>query len=119
MNTQLYKEGRQFSFDDLFLQLDDQICIPQVCFIKEGYGLVTVIVRWERGFVHPIYLVTNFELPDEAIHTYKKRFQIEIFFSDQKNHLSDPQRLSNLMIAACFAYLWIVYLGCIADETIG
>ena len=25
-----------------------------------------------------------------------------------------PQRLSNLMIIACLAYLWIVYLGCIA-----
>ena len=121
-NTQLYEEGRQFSFDDLLLQLDDQICIPQVWFTKEGYGPVSVIARWERGFVHPIYLVTNFELPDEAIYWYKKRFQIETFFSDEKSrgfylhksHLSDPQRLSNLMIAACLAYLWIVYLGCIA-----
>jgi hypothetical protein len=69
-NTQLYEDGRQFSFDDLFLQPDDQICIPQVWFTKEGYGPVTVIARWERGFVHPIYLVTNFELPDEAIYWY-------------------------------------------------
>jgi len=121
-NAQLFEDGQQFSFDDLFLQVDDQICIPQVWFTKEGYGPVTVIARWERGFVHPIYLVTNFELPDEAIYWYKKRFQIETFFSDEKSrgfflhksHLSDPQRLSNLMIAACLAYLWIVYLGCIA-----
>jgi hypothetical protein len=121
-NTQLYEEGRLFSFDDLLLQIDDQICIPQVWFTKEGYGPVSVIARWERGFVHPIYLVTNFELPDEAIYWYKKRFQIETFFSDEKSrgfflhksHLSDPQRLSNLMIAACLAYLWIVYLGYIA-----
>ena len=121
-NTQLYEEGRQFSFEDLALQRDDQICIPQVWFTKEGYGPVMVIARWERGFVHPIYLVTNFELPDEAVHIYKKRFQIETFFSDEKSrgfflhrsHLSDPQRLSNLMIAACLAYLWIVYLGGIA-----
>src|SRR5216683_1821977 len=40
-------------------------------------------------------------------------------FSDQKSrgfhlhksHLSDPQRLSRLLIAACLAYIWIVYLG--------
>jgi hypothetical protein len=121
-NTQLYEEGRQFSFDDLFLQVDDQIWISQVWFTKEGYGPVMVIAQWERGFAHPIYLVTNFELPDEALYWYKKRFQIETFFSDEKSrgfflhksHLSDPQRLSNLMIAACLAYLWIVYLGCIA-----
>lgn len=121
-NTQLYEDGLPFSFADLFLQIDDQICIPQVWFTKEGYGPVTVMARWERGFAHPIYLVTNFELPDEAWHWYKKRFQIETFFSDEKSrgfflnksHLSDPLRLINLMIAACLAYLWIVYLGCIA-----
>ena len=121
-NTQLYEEGRLFSFEDLFLQVGDQICLPQVWFTKEGYGPVSVIARWERGYVHPIFLVTNFELPDEAFFYYKKRFQIETFFSDQKSrgfflhksHLSDPQRLSNLMIAACLAYLWIIYLGCIA-----
>ena len=121
-NTQLYEDGLPFSFADLFLQIDDQICLPQVWFTKEGYGPVMVIARWERGFAHPIYLVTNFELPDEAWYWYKKRFHIETFFSDEKSrgfflnksHLSDPQRLSNLLIAACLAYLWIVYLGCIA-----
>jgi hypothetical protein len=121
-NTQLYEDGLPFSFADLFLQLDDQICLPQVWFTKEGYGPVSVIARWERGFAHPLYLVTNIELPDEAVYWYKKRFQIETFFSDEKSrgfflnksHLADPKRLSNLMIAACLAYLWIVYLGCIA-----
>ena len=56
---------------------------------------------------------------------YAKRFRIETFFSDQKSrgfhlhksHLSDPKRLSRLLIAACLAYIWIVYLGsvCIKD----
>jgi hypothetical protein len=49
----------------------------------------------------------------------KKRFRIETFFSDEKSrgfllhksHLADPQRLAVLMIAACLAYLWIVFLG--------
>jgi hypothetical protein len=121
-NTQLFEEGRQFTFQDLCLQVNDQISLPEVWFTKEGYGPVQVIAIWERGFAHPLYLVTNFELPDEALYWYKKRFQIETFFSDQKSrgfflhksHLSDPMRLSNLMIAACLAYLWIVYLGCIA-----
>ena len=121
-NIQLFEDELPFSFDDLCLQLDDQICIPNVGFTKEKYGPVMVIARWERGYSKPIYLVTNFELPDEAVYYYKKRFQIETFFSDQKSrgfflhksHLSDPQRLSNLMIAACLAYLWIVYLGCVA-----
>ena len=36
-----------------------------------------VIVMWERGCATSLYLVTNFELPDEALYWYKKRFQIE------------------------------------------
>ncbi len=44
---------------------------------------------------------------------------IETFFSDQKSrgfhlhksHLSDPKRLTRLLIAACLAYIWVVYLG--------
>lgn len=121
-NIQLYEGERLFSFDEMCLQRGDQIFIPDVLFTQEKYGPVSVIARWESGFEHPIYLVTNMELADEAVYWYKKRFQIESFFSDEKSrgffihksHLSDPQRLSNLMIAACLAYLWIIYLGCIA-----
>jgi hypothetical protein len=121
-NTKLFEDDRPFSFQELCLQRDDFITIPQVWFTQEGFGPVTVLAIWERQYARPLYLVTNLELPDEALYWYKKRFQIETFFSDQKSrgfflhksHLSDPHRLSNLMIAACLAYLWIVYLGCIA-----
>ena len=50
---------------------------------------------------------------------YRKRAHIETFFSDQKSrgfhlhqsHLSDPTRLARFLIAACLAYIWVVYLG--------
>jgi hypothetical protein len=121
-NIQLYEDGLPFSFSDLCLGRGDQISIPNVWFTQEGYGPVTVIAHWDRRYCDPLYLVTNFELPDEAVHWYKKRFHIETFFSDEKSrgfylhksHLSDPQRLSCLLIAACLAYLWIVYLGLVA-----
>jgi hypothetical protein len=120
-NTKLFEEDEPFSFEDLFLNIGDQICIPQVWFTQEGYGPVSVLARWERGYAHPLYLVTNIELPDEAFYWYKRRFLIETFFSDQKSrgfflhksHFSDPRNLSNLMIATCLAYLWIVFLGSI------
>jgi len=121
-NAQLYQEDLLFSFSDLDLRPGDQISISDVWFTREGYGPVTAIARWGKGYLSPIFLITNFELPDEAIYWYKKRFQIETFFSDEKSrgfylnksHLSDPQRLGILMIAACLAYLWIVYLGIVA-----
>jgi len=51
------------------------------------------------------------EAAEEAWRYYQKRFRIETFFSDQqsrgfhihKSHISDPQRLSRLLIAACLA----------------
>lgn len=118
-NTLLYEDDHLFSFCDLLLQPDDLVSVPNVWFTKEGYGPVTVIAWWERGYQEPIFLVTNCDLPAEACYWYKKRFRIETFFSDEKSrgfnlhksHLADPTRLSVLMIAACLAYLWIVYLG--------
>src|SRR5215471_8065310 len=60
----------------------------------------------------------------EAIDYYQKRFRIEIFFSDQKSrgfnihksHVTDPQRLSRLLIALCLAYIWLVYLGSLGKK---
>ena len=50
---------------------------------------------------------------------YRRRFRIETFFSDQKSrgfhihksHLSKPERISRLLIAACLAYIWLVAIG--------
>jgi hypothetical protein len=124
-NTQVFEDGTQFELSDLMVMPDDQIAIPDVGFTLEGYGPVTVMAIWEQGYKEPIYLVTNFELPDEAWYWYKKRFQIETFFGDEKSrgfylhksHLANPNRLARLMIAACLAYLWIIYLGVTAIQT--
>jgi hypothetical protein len=118
-NTQLYEDDLPFSFNDLILQPDDLIYVPNVWFTREGYGPVNVIAWWQRGYQEPIFLVTSFDMPDQACYWYKKRFRIETFFGDQKSrgfylhksHLADPHRLGTLMIAACLAYLWIMYLG--------
>jgi len=121
-NTQLFEDDLLFSFADLQIRPGEQICIPNVWFTHEGYGPVNVIAWWEQGYLDPIYLVTNLELPGEACYWYHKRFQIETFFSDEKSrgfniqrsHLFDPERLNTLLIAACLAYLWVIYLGLVA-----
>jgi hypothetical protein len=98
------------------------VSLPEVAFSKHEYGPVMLIALWEKCYAEPLYLVTNLELARQAVWYYKKRFRIETFFSDQKSrgfrldksHLSDPKRLCRLMLAACLAYLWIVYLGTVA-----
>jgi len=65
------------------------------------------------------------ELPEDACRWYKKRFRIETLFSDfksrgfqlQKTGLWDPERVSRLLIAVSFAYVWCVYLGVYAMKT--
>jgi Transposase DDE domain len=92
---------------------------------EAAYGPVRLLCGWAKGCKEPLHLLTNMTSADEAWRVYAKRFRIETFFSDQKSrgfhlhqsHLSDPTRLARLLIAACFAYLWIIYLGalCVRD----
>src|SRR5262245_44774624 len=37
-------------------------------------------------------------------------------FHIHKSHISNVQRLSRLLIAACLAYIWIVYLGTVCEK---
>jgi len=123
-NIQLGAEGEKFSFQELGVQPGECIGLPDVTFTLQDYGPVLAIAWWKAGYKEPIYLVTNMELVEEACHWYAKRFRIETFFSDQKSrgfnlhksHISDPARLARLMIAACLAYIWIIYLGVIAKR---
>jgi hypothetical protein len=95
------------------------IVAPEVLFTAEKYGPVQLICWWAKGYKDPLYLVTNMASADQAYQFYRRRFYIETFFSDQKSrgfnlhksHISNPRRLSRLMIAACLAYIWLIYLG--------
>ena len=121
-NSRICDAGYWLSLEEMGVQRGDKIGIPEVEFTLEAYGPVLVIAWWEAQYKEAIYLVTNMELVEEACYWYGKRFRIETFFSDQKSrgfnlhksHISDLSRLSRLMIAACLAYIWIIYLGAIA-----
>jgi len=122
-NVLLYEE-EPFLFTDLLLRPGDCVSIPNAYVTGQAYGPITVIAWWKKGYKEPLYLVTNCELVEEACYWYSKRFQIETFFSDEKSrgfnlhksHLADPTRLARLLIAACLAYLWSIYLGVIAHR---
>jgi len=77
------------------------------------------VAWWGATYEEPIYLITNLPNGSRACWFYKHRFRIETFFSDQKkrgfhihkSHLSDPIRVSRLLIAACLAYIWMICFG--------
>lgn len=98
--------------------------LKEVHYTREAYGPIMVLCCWAKGYQGPLYLVSNMATAEEACRWYAKRFRIETFFSDQKSrgfhihksHIADVQRLSRLLIAACLAYIWVVYLGSVCEK---
>ncbi len=93
--------------------------ISEILFNGKKYGPVSIVGWWIKENKKPTYLVTNMDSAHEVCKFYSKRIYIETFFSDQKtrgfnlhkSHISDPSRLSRLMIATCLAYIWLIHLG--------
>src|SRR5207248_11114975 len=91
---------------------------------RQAYGPLLLLCCWAKGYHEPLYVVSTLATAEEACRLYEKRFRIETFFSGQKSrgfhihksHISDVQRLSRLLIAACLAYIWIVYLGAVCEK---
>jgi len=111
--------GIQFPVGAVDPQPGAALAVTPAWMTAEQYGPISLLAIWEPPCPHPIYLVTNLRDLDAAVAHYRKRAHIETFFSDQKSrgfhihksHLSDPARVSRLLLAACLAYLWMVYLG--------
>src|SRR5678816_396974 len=126
VSTKATWEGETFRLDTLGAcsKPGTLIALQEVKFTRDAYGPVMVLSCWAKGYHEPQYLVSNMATAEEACRLYEKRFRIETFFSDQKSrgfhihksHISDVQRLSRLLIAACLAYIWIVYLGSVCEK---
>jgi len=123
-NIQICVDDEWLSLEALNVQRGKREFRKQVLFTQVAYGPVMVIAWWEAKYDAPIYLVSNLHSVPAACAWYRKRAHIETFFSDQKSrgfqldksHLSDPTRVMRLMLAACFAYLWVIYLGGVAHQ---
>jgi hypothetical protein len=111
--------GREWHIGALAPKRGELLAVRPAWMTAAQYGPVSLLAIWEAAYEAPIYLVTNMADLDAALALYRKRAHIETCFSDQKSrgfqlhksHLSDPKRLTRLLIAACLAYLWIGYLG--------
>jgi hypothetical protein len=111
--------GVEFHVADMPATPGEFLAVTPAWMTAEKYGPIAMLALWEQPFKQPLYLITNMSDLDAAVQLYKKRAHIETFFSDQKSrgfqmhksHLSEPERLSRLLIASCLSYLWLVYLG--------
>ena len=122
--TLIWCGDARIHFGDLGVRRDDAVAIADAAVTAARYGPVLALAVWEADQQAPLYLVSNLATPEAAIAWYRKRFRIETFFSDQKSrgfqihksHLAKPARVFRLLLAACLAYLWIVYLGSVAQQ---
>lgn len=118
-NTLVQQDGHWQRLDEIELGRGDCLPLFDIAFTQQAFGPLLAIAWWRQDCAEPLYLITNLALVEEACHWYRKRMKIETFFSDQKSRgfqlhksrIADPQRLARVMIAACLAYLWLIYLG--------
>jgi hypothetical protein len=118
-NLLMTVDGRQFTIGTMAPERGEKLGVRAAWLTAAQYGPVSLLAIWEAAYAAPLYLVTNMADLQAALALYRKRAHIETFFSDQKSrgfhihksHLSDPKRLTRLLIASCLAYLWLVYLG--------
>jgi hypothetical protein len=123
-DTIITQDSETFTFQELQVQPGGRITLLSVAITQKRYGPVQAIAWWNAQYEEPIYLVSNLSIHEDPCEWYSLRFCIETLFSDQKSrgfhlhksHLSDPTRLAQLMIAACLAYIWIIYLGNLAIQ---
>ena len=116
-NRLLLENDQAFQPHKIGVGPDGYFCVPSVLLANDANGQqLHFVVYWKRPHHDPIYLLTNIEPALEAAWWYRKRFHIETFFSDQKSHLNEPDRLERLMIATCLAYILIVLLGVLAIQ---
>ncbi len=123
-NIQIGVDNEWSSLEGLKVERGKRAFRKRALFTKAAYGLVMVIAWWDASYDEPIYLVSNLTSVQAACRWYQKRMHIETFFSDQKSrgfqldksHLTDPARVMRLMLAACWAYLWVIYLGTLAHH---
>ena len=120
-SPQIYIQADQKpqSIRDYPLEQGSLFHLHQVGFTKTAEVVLNVMGWWASRYDEPIFLVTNLPNAYQACRYYRRRYRIETFFSDQKSrgfhvhksHLSDPARLSRMLIAACLAYIWMVCQG--------
>ena len=111
--------GVQFPVAAVAPQPGEALAVTPAWMTAQRYGPISLVAVWEPPSPHPLYLITNLSDLEAAVAHYRKRAHIETFFSDQKSrgfqlhrsHLRAPARLARLLLAACLAYLWLIYLG--------
>lgn len=86
---------------------------------KHQYEGLYLVAHWQTGQPDPWYLVTSQPDMRHALRLYPVRMWTEEMYGDMKGHgfdleathLQDADRLSRLVLAVCWVYVWFLTLG--------
>jgi hypothetical protein len=118
-NMLITHNGVQYPLRELCAAQGSCTAASEVLFTAREFGPVLAIAWWGKSYKDPIFLISNCDSFTLACCYYRRRFRLETLFSDQKSrgfhidksHLSDPTRLSRLLLASSLAYIWLIHLG--------
>lgn len=97
-----------------------------ICFVTKPRQLpCTLLARWDRGYTDPWLILTDLPPQQADVAWYGLRSWIECGFKDAKRggwhweqtKMRDPRRAERLWLAMAVATLWVVSVGCQAEET--
>ena len=127
-NMLITHNGIQYPLRELCAGHGTCTAASDVLFTAEEFGPVLAIAWWGKSYKDPIFLISNCSSLALVCDYYRRRFRVETLFSDkksrgfhiEKSHLSDPTRLSRLLLASSLAYIWLIHLGMMVfqDETL-
>ena len=126
-NILITHNGLQYPLGDLCAGQGSCTAAHDALFTAEEFGPVLAIAWWGKAYKDPIFLISNCASIELACHYYRRRFRLETLFSDKKSrgfhidksHLSDPARLSRLLLATSLAYIWLIHLGMMVFQDVG
>lgn len=115
----VHSELGEHAIADIPLNRPQVLAYHQVGFTQAASLRINLVGWWGRDYEQPIYLLSNLTGKYQICRHYQRRARIETLFSDQKSrgfhihksHLSDPARVSKLLVATCLAYLWMIMQG--------
>jgi len=118
----VWLEGEPHPLSEFQVEPGTTIWLAGVQWTQEQFGPVNVAVVWNEKDHTTMYLVTNCDVVEETCHWYHYRFWTEPLFRDDKSmgfqlqdsQLRDPARMARLLLVIALAYLWLLYLGCMA-----
>ena len=118
----IWIEGEAHPLAEFQVEPGETLWLEGVRWTQAQFGPVNVAVVWSTKENTTMYLVTSFDLLEETCHWYDRRFWTEPLFRDDKSmgfqlqdsQLRDPDRMARLLLVIALAYLWLLYLGCMA-----